>query len=122
MGPFDPEHLGKLEFYLEALDRNVRKVHEGPSIGILLCASKDNEVVEYALSRSLSPTLIAQYQTHLPEKRLLRAKLHEFYEMTESTALDGSRGHATKRNASGPTRIKGHQSGRPTRKARKRRH
>lgn len=122
VGPFDPEHLGKLEFYLEALDRNVRKVHEGPSIGILLCASKDNEVVEYALSRSLSPTLIAQYQTHLPEKRLLRAKLHEFYEMTESTALAGSRGHATKRNASGPTRIKGHQSGRPTRKARKRRH
>jgi predicted nuclease of restriction endonuclease-like (RecB) superfamily len=60
VGPFEPEHLGKLEFYLEALDRNVRKAHEGPSIGILLCASKDNEVVEYALSRSLSPTLIAQ--------------------------------------------------------------
>ena len=119
VGPFDPEHLGKLEFYLEALDRNVRKVHEGPSIGILLCASKDNEVVEYALSRSLSPTLIAQYQTHLPEKRLLRAKLHEFYEMTESTALVGSRGHETNRNASRP-RIKGHQRNRPTRKARKR--
>lgn len=121
VGPFDPEHLGKLEFYLEALDRNVRKVHEGPSIGILLCASKDNEVVEYALSRSLSPTLIAQYQTHLPEKRLLRAKLHEFYEMTESTALPGSHGRATKRNASPPARIKRRQSGKPTRKARKRR-
>jgi predicted nuclease of restriction endonuclease-like (RecB) superfamily len=121
VGPFDPEHLGKLEFYLEALDRNVRKVHEGPSIGILLCASKDNEVVEYALSRSLSPTLIAQYQTHLPEKRLLRAKLHEFYEMTESTAAPGSHAHATKRNASPPARIKGRQSGKPTRKARKRR-
>ena len=121
VGPFDPEHLGKLEFYLEALDRNVRKVHEGPSIGILLCASKDNEVVEYALSRSLSPTLIAQYQTHLPEKKLLRAKLHESYEMTESTAFAGSRGHARKRGASGPAGIKGHQRGRPTRKARKRR-
>jgi predicted nuclease of restriction endonuclease-like (RecB) superfamily len=121
VGPFDPEHLGKLEFYLEALDRNVRKVHEGPSIGILLCASKDNEVVEYALSRSLSPTLIAQYQTHLPEKRLLRAKLHEFYEMTESTALPGSHGRTTKRNASPPARIKRRQRGKPTRKARKRR-
>jgi len=49
---FEPEHLGKLEFYLEALDRDVRKSHENPSIGVLLYASKDNEVVEYALSRA----------------------------------------------------------------------
>jgi predicted nuclease of restriction endonuclease-like (RecB) superfamily len=122
VGPFEPEHLGKLEFYLEALDRNVRKAHEGPSIGILLCASKDNEVVEYALSRSLSPTLIAQYQTHLPEKRLLRAKLHEFYEMTESSALADSHGRASKRKAARPARIKGRRSGRQTRKLHKRRH
>ena len=47
---FEPEHLGKMEFYLEALDRDVRKPHERPSIGMLLCATKDNEVVEYALS------------------------------------------------------------------------
>ncbi|HEX3532530.1 MAG TPA: PDDEXK nuclease domain-containing protein [Thermoanaerobaculia bacterium] len=79
IGEFQPEHLGKLEFYLEALDRDVRKVHEGPSIGVLLCASKDSEVVEYALSRSLSPALVADYQTRLPEKKLLQAKLHEFY-------------------------------------------
>jgi predicted nuclease of restriction endonuclease-like (RecB) superfamily len=65
IGEFQPEHLGKLEFYLEALDRNLRKAHEGPSIGVLLCASKDSEVVEYALSRSLSPALVAQYQTRL---------------------------------------------------------
>ena len=58
IGEFQPEHLGKLEFYLEALDRDIKKPHEGPSIGVLLCASKDNEVVEYALSRSLSPALI----------------------------------------------------------------
>jgi hypothetical protein len=43
-------------------------------------ASKDDEVVEYALSRSLSPALIAEYQTQLPDKKLLQAKLHEFYE------------------------------------------
>ena len=49
---FQPEHLGKLEFYLEALDRDVRKPHEQPSIGVLFCATKDEEVVEYALSRS----------------------------------------------------------------------
>jgi len=77
---FKPEYLGKLEFYLEALDRDVRKTHEGPSIGLLLCATKDSEVVEYALSRAMSPTLVAEYRTRLPEKRLLKAKLHEFYQ------------------------------------------
>lgn len=81
VGRFEPEYLGKLGFYLEALDRDVRKTHENPAIGVLLCASKDDEVVEYALSRSLSPTLIAEYQTQLPDKKLLQAKLHEFYQI-----------------------------------------
>jgi len=79
VGRFEPEYLGKLNFYLEALDRDVRKPHENPAIGVLLCASKDDEVVEYALSRTTSPALIAQYQTQLPDKALLQAKLHEFY-------------------------------------------
>jgi len=79
VGRFEPEYLGKMSFYLEALDRDVRKSHEQPAIGVLLCASKDDEVVEYALSRTLSPALIAEYQTQLPDKQLLRAKLHEFY-------------------------------------------
>ncbi|MDI1275929.1 PDDEXK nuclease domain-containing protein [Methylobacter sp.] len=77
---FQPEHLGKLSFYLEALDRDHRKKHENPAIGLLLCAGKDDEVVEYALNRTLSPTLIAEYQTQLPDKRLLANKLHEFYQ------------------------------------------
>ncbi len=79
VGRFEPEYLGKLSFYLEALDRDARKPHENPAIGVLLCASKDDEVVEYALSRSLSPALVAEYQTQLPDKQLLQAKLHEFY-------------------------------------------
>ncbi|PZW91726.1 uncharacterized protein DUF1016 [Pseudomonas sp. 478] len=79
VGRFEPEYLGKLNFYLEALDRNERKPHENPAIGVLLCASKDDEVVEYALNRSLSPALIAEYQVQLPDKQLLQAKLHEFY-------------------------------------------
>lgn len=79
VGRFEPEYLGKLNFYLEALDRKERKPHENPAIGVLLCASKDNEVVEYALNRSLSPALIAEYQVQLPDKQLLQAKLHEFY-------------------------------------------
>jgi hypothetical protein len=52
---------------------------------VLLCASKDNEVVEYALSRSVSPALIAEYQTRLPDRKLLQAKLHEFYELAQAT-------------------------------------
>jgi len=87
---FQPEYLGKLEFYLEALDRDVRKAHEGPSIGVLLCASKNNEVVEYALSRTLSPALVAEYQTYLPDKKLLRAKLHEFYALSAAAAIDNA--------------------------------
>jgi predicted nuclease of restriction endonuclease-like (RecB) superfamily len=83
---FQPEHLGKLEFYLEALDRDVKKPHERPSIGVLLCATKDHQVVEYALSRAASPALVAEYQTRLPDKKLLQAKLHEFYELAQSQA------------------------------------
>jgi predicted nuclease of restriction endonuclease-like (RecB) superfamily len=76
---FKPEHIGQLNFYLEALDRDVKKSNEKPSIGILLCKDKDNEVVEYALSRSLSPTMVAEYKTQLPDKKLLQKKLHEIF-------------------------------------------
>ncbi len=85
---FEPEHLGKLQFYLEALDRDVKKQHEQPSIGVLLCATKNHEVVEYALSRTMSPALVAEYQTRMPEKKLLEAKLHEFYELAEQQAAN----------------------------------
>lgn len=74
---FKPAHLGQLNFYLEALDRDIRKPHENPSIGILLCKGKDDAVVEYALSRSLSPTLVADYKTKMPDKNLLQAKWEE---------------------------------------------
>lgn len=77
---FKPEHLGQINFYLEALDRDVKKQNENPSIGILLCKGKDSEVVEYALSRSLSPALVSDYQTQLPNKKLLQQKLHELFE------------------------------------------
>lgn len=77
---FKPEHLGQLNFYLEALDRDVKKENENPSIGVLLCKGKDSEVVEYALSRSLSPTMVSEYKTQLPDKKLLQKKLHELFE------------------------------------------
>jgi predicted nuclease of restriction endonuclease-like (RecB) superfamily len=83
---FQPEYLGKLEFYLEALDRDVKKNHEQPSVGVLLCATKNHEVVEYALSRAVSPAVVAEYQTRLPDKHLLQTKLHEFYELSKEQA------------------------------------
>jgi predicted nuclease of restriction endonuclease-like (RecB) superfamily len=83
IGKFSPEHLGQLNFYLEALDRDVKKPHENPSIGVLLCRDKDEEVVEYALSRNLSPTMVAQYEIQLPDKKLIQAKLHELSDVLE---------------------------------------
>jgi len=78
---FQPGHLGQLEFYLEALDRDVKKPNERPSVGVLLCATKNAEVVEYALSRAVSPAVVAEYQTQLPDRALLQTKLHEFYRL-----------------------------------------
>jgi len=76
---FKPEFLGKLNFYLEALDTDVKMPHENPSIGILICKGKDTEVVEFALRRNISPTLIADYETRLIDKKLLKKKLHDLY-------------------------------------------
>ncbi len=76
---FKPEFLGKLNFYLEALDREVKKKHENPSVGVILCKSKDDEVVEYALSRNLSPALVSEYKTKLIDKKILQKKLRELY-------------------------------------------
>ncbi|DAB29756.1 MAG TPA: hypothetical protein CFH84_08075 [Sulfurimonas sp. UBA12504] len=83
VGKFKPSHLGQLEFYLEALDRDVKTKEENPSIGVLLCREKNDEVVEYALSRSLSPTVVAEYETKLIPKKILQQKLNELYERFE---------------------------------------
>lgn len=80
---FSPEMIGQLQFYLEALDRDYRQPNEQPSIGVLLCASADAQVVEYALARSASPALVARYLTQLPDKALLQAKLDEFYTLEQ---------------------------------------
>jgi predicted nuclease of restriction endonuclease-like (RecB) superfamily len=77
---FAPEFLGKLNFYLEALDRNVKHPHENPSIGILLCKGKDTEIVEYSMARNTAPALIAEYKTKLIDKKLLAIKLHQLVE------------------------------------------
>lgn len=83
IGEFKPEYVGKMNLYLEALDRDVKKENENPSVGVILCASKDDEVVEYALSRSLSPTLVSEYRLKLIDKKLLQRKLKEYVELAE---------------------------------------
>ena len=83
VGKFKPEHMGQLNFYLEALDRDVKKDYENPSVGLILCTSKDDTVVEYALSRSLSQTMVSEYTLRLPDKKLLRNKLKELTELAE---------------------------------------
>ena len=81
IGKFIPEYIGKMNFYLEALDRDYRKPNENPSIGVILCTSKNNDVVEYAMSRSLSPTMVSEYTLKLIDKKLLEQKLREFKDL-----------------------------------------
>ena len=89
IGEFKPEYVGKINLYLEALDREVKKENENPSVGLVLCTGKDDTVVEYALSRSMSPTMVADYTLHLPDKAILQSKLRELTEL----ALESGEGN-----------------------------
>lgn len=88
IGEFKPEYVGKMNLYLEALDREVKKEKENPSVGVILCASKDDEVVEFTLSRSLSPTMVAEYNLKLIDKKLLQRKLKEYIELASDVSVD----------------------------------
>ena len=77
LGKFKPEYISKMDFYLEALDRQKKKENENPSVGVVLCASKDDEIVEYAMSRTMSPLMVAEYELKLPNKEILQKKLQE---------------------------------------------
>ena len=61
-GKFKPEHLGQLGFYLTAVDRQVKSAYDGPTIGLLLCKSKNKVVAEYALGDKAQPMGIAEYK------------------------------------------------------------
>lgn len=75
---FEPEFVGKMDMYLEALDRDVKRENENPSIGIILCPSADHSMVEYTLSRSLSPTMVAEYQRKLIPQDVMQRSLQEY--------------------------------------------
>lgn len=75
---FEPEFVGKMDMYLEALDRDIKRDNENPSIGIILCPSADRSAVEYTLSRSLSPTMVAEYQRKLIPQEVMKRSLEEY--------------------------------------------
>ena len=80
---FHPKDLGQLEFYLEALDRDVKRTNENPSIGIILCPEADKTVVEYAMSRSMSPTMVAEYKRQLIPKEKMQQLLREYCDLVQ---------------------------------------
>ena len=81
LGEFKAEYLGKMNLYLEALDRDVKKERENPSVGVILCSSKDKDVVEYSISKNVSQTLISEYKLKLINKKLLETKLKEMKDL-----------------------------------------
>ena len=84
IGKFKPEYISKMDFYLEALDRQEKKKNENPSVGIILCSSKDEKVVEYTMSRTMSPTLVSEYKLNLIDKKLLENKLKQITDIIEN--------------------------------------
>ncbi len=76
---FRPTDMGQLEFYLEALDRNVKRADENPTIGVLLCKNADHSLVEYALSRTMSPALIAEYKRVMIPREVLQETFDHYY-------------------------------------------
>lgn len=91
IGKFKPEYVSKMDFYLEALDRQNKKQHENPSVGVILCAQKNDEIVEYAMSRTMSPMLVSKYMMELPDKKMLQNKLQEFALLLENKQIEEER-------------------------------
>ena len=75
LGEFLPEYYSKMSFYLEALDRYEKKAEENPSIGVILCSSKNKVIVELAASKNVSPALVATYSTKLFDFKRLEQKV-----------------------------------------------
>ena len=84
LGEFKAEYLGKMNLYLEALDRDVKKEQENPSVGVILCSSKDEDVVEYSISKNMSQTMISEYKLKLIDKKLLETKLKEMKNLIDN--------------------------------------
>ena len=84
LGEFKAEYLEKMNLYLEALDRDIKKKNENPSVGVILCSSKDKDIVKYSLSKNMSQTMISEYKLKLIDKKLLETKLSEMKQILEN--------------------------------------
>jgi len=84
LGEYKAEYLSKMNLYLEALDRDVKKLNENPSVGVILCSSKDKDVVEYSISKNMSQTLISEYKLKLINKKVLEDKLKEVKDLIDN--------------------------------------
>ena len=73
-----------MNLYLEALDRDVKRENENPSVGVILCSSKDKDIVEYSMSKNISQTMISDYKLKLIDKKILEDKLREFKKLIEN--------------------------------------
>ncbi len=76
IGKFKPEYAGKMQFYLDALDEKIKLDEENPSVGLVLCKSKDEEVVRIAISKAATSVKVATYKTKIIDRKLLKNKLH----------------------------------------------
>ena len=83
IGEYMSEYIGKMNLYLEALDRSVKKKNENPSVGVILCSSKNNDIVKYSLSKNMPKTLISEYKLKLIDKKILQNKLSEMKHILE---------------------------------------
>jgi predicted nuclease of restriction endonuclease-like (RecB) superfamily len=86
VGKFIPEHVGKMQFYLAALDNTVKEKDENPSIGIILCKEKKRTIVEYALKESKKPIGISQYKIMSKLPKELKGELPTQDEMQKLLA------------------------------------
>ena len=75
---FEPDFVSKMDLYLEALDRDYKRPNENPSVGIILCPSADKVEVEYSISRTMSPTMVAEYERVLIPREVMKKSLAEY--------------------------------------------
>ena len=87
-GKFKPSYLGQLTTYLQILDDKVRKPHENPSIGIVLCKSANKEFVEYVIQRYDSPMGVSTYKTSADMPENLRKALPDIEDMRKLLASE----------------------------------
>ena len=94
VGPFEPEYAGKMDFYLNLLNDRERAAGDNPSIGIILCAEKDDVEVEYALRTKTNPIGVAVYQLQSKLPGELKGKLPTAKQLAGvvRAELEGERG------------------------------